>query len=117
MNEVIQLILESLIPIGVGGGIGWVFHRYKHKAEVKGLEAQAKGKEVDNAQKIIDLYQEALNDLKKNYEGRFADLQKEIDSLRNNVELWKKKYRDLKKAFDEYREKREETNITPGDGE
>lgn len=110
MIETIQQYLGEFITALVAGFGGWFFQRKQKHAELEALRA-------NNYQKIVDLYQEALADLKKTYDGKFKDLHNEVELLRKNVELWKNKYRDLKKAFDEYREKREKPNMTPGNGE
>lgn len=93
--DLIQQILDALIPAAVGGGAGWLFHREKSKSI-----------EIANKGEIIVIYKEALDDLKARYEEKFEELQKEIDLLRRNVELWKGKYRDLKKEFEAYKQRR-----------
>ena len=117
-------ILNALMLIVTG--TFWIDAK-KKKAELKQLNANAKGSEADATGKLMDLYQEALDDLKRRYEERikdiqaqhddklaelekkfnerFAELEEEIKRLRSNLELWKNKYRKLKEAFDKYREK------------
>ncbi|HIB37987.1 hypothetical protein [Mesonia sp.] len=90
--------LGELATALIAGFCGWLFQRKQKHAELEALKA-------DNGQKIIDLYQESLDDLKKRYEERFTELHREVELLRKNVELWKNKYRDLKKEFDLYRTK------------
>lgn len=109
MIDILHPYFGNVISIVVGGFFGWFFQRKQKHAELEALKS-------NNLQKIVDMYQEALTDLKVRYEDRFNELHKEIESLRKNVEVWKNKYRDLKKAFDEYREKREKANTTSGDG-
>lgn len=121
MGETWQLVLSNILPVVAGGAVGWFSRRQKNKADMKTKEAEnqrlLKAQEADKNQMIVDLYQEALSDLKKRYDEKFGELHEEIEALRKNVELWKTKYRDLKKAFDEYRERREKPNTTPGGGE
>lgn len=90
--------LATLIGIMLAGFGGWFFQRKQKHAELEALKA-------NNSQKIVDLYQEALSDLKIRYDEKFEELHKELDMLRKNVELWKNKYRDLKQEFDLYRNK------------
>ena len=107
----------------------------KKKAELKQMDANAKGADADATKKIVDLYQESIDDLEKRYKERYKEmeqfykermdnmkdsirkelraemeheideLRKEVKSLRTNLELWKTKYRNLKEAFDTYRQK------------
>ena len=51
----------------------------------------------------MDLYQDALDDLKKRYDEKFIELEDEIKLLRTNLETEKKKYTTLKKSFENYR--------------
>jgi len=125
MNELISTHLTEIINfliLVISGGF-WVDAR-KKRAEVKSSEADA-------TKKIVDLYQDAIDDLERRYKDRYAELEKfykerldnmkveirrevenelnelreEIKSLRTNLELWKTKYRKLKEAFDDYRQK------------
>ena len=119
------LEIINAVMLLITGGF-WIDAK-KKKAELKQLDATAKGSEADATGKLMDLYQEALDDLKKRYEERikdiqtqhddklvelekkfnerFAELEEEIKRLRSNLELWKNKYRKLKEEFDKYREK------------
>ncbi len=90
--------LGELITALVAGFFGWFFQRKQKHAELEALKA-------DNSQKIVDLYQEALGDLKSRYDEKFNELHREVELLRKNVELWKGKYRDLKSEFEKYRQK------------
>lgn len=82
-------------------GLGaWSFERNKRKQELK-------KQETETNQSVVDLYQEALDDLKKRYDVKFSDLDLEIKLLKDNLNLWKGKYRTLKKEFDEYRKHHE----------
>lgn len=125
MNELISTHLTEIINLLVlliSGGF-WMDARQK-RAEVKSSEADA-------TKKIVDLYQETIDDLERRYKDRYAELEKwykerldnmkveirrevenelndlrdEVKSLRTNLELWKTKYRKLKEAFDDYRQK------------
>ncbi len=118
--NILQDHLSELIAIVSGLIGGSLIERKRKKIEVKQADADATGK-------LMDLYQEALDDLKKRYEERIADLQsqhddklkelekkfnerfreleEEIKRLRANLELWKTKYRKLKEEFDRYKEK------------
>ena len=125
-------ILNGLVLLITGG---FWYDAKKKKAELKRLNATVKSDEADATKKIVDLYQESIDDLEKRYKARYvemeqfykeridnmrksirnelrsevhqeiADLRKEVINLRKNLELWKNKYRKLKEEFDRYREK------------
>jgi len=131
LNHLDQLI--SFVALAISGGL-WIDTK-KKKAELKSMQANAKGADADATQKIVDLYQEAIDDLEKRYKKRYEELDAfykerlenmkktirqeiekefaneldelrgEMKSLRTNLELWKTKYRNLKAAFDDYRQK------------
>ncbi|AXG70427.1 hypothetical protein KORDIASMS9_02667 [Kordia sp. SMS9] len=84
----------------LGGLFAWGYERKKRKADLAAAETQ-------NQKSVIDLYQEALDDLKKRYDEKFIALEVEINLLRKNIELWKGKYRKLKQEFDDYKTQHE----------
>ncbi|TCI93683.1 hypothetical protein [Tenacibaculum sp. M341] len=90
----IDIILGYLL--GAGGIISAWTERKKRKQEIARAETQ-------NQQQVVDLYQEALDDLKKRYDEKFNELETEIKQLRLNLDLWKSKYRDLKDEFNKYK--------------
>ena len=108
MKSFFQKYIAEFLTALIGGFAAWFFQRKRKRVEVKAAQA-------DNQQKIMDLYQEALDDLEERYEKRFAflkaeqeahfaTLQTEIKNLKRNLERWKKKYQVLKQEFDEYKE-------------
>lgn len=96
---------EIILPylFGAGGLFTAWTERKKRKQEIQQAETQ-------NQQQVVDLYQEALDDLKKRYDEKFKELDVDLKQLRHNLDLWKGKYRILKKEFDEYRESHEKSN-------
>ena len=109
MKSFFQKYIAEFLTALIGAFAGWFFERKRKRAEVNAAKA-------DNQQKIMDLYQEALDDLEERYEKRFAflkaeqeahfqTLQAEIKALKKNLELWKKKYRLLKEELERYKEK------------
>ncbi|WP_299682961.1 hypothetical protein [uncultured Tenacibaculum sp.] len=81
---------------GAGGILTAWTERKKRRQELIKEETQ-------NQQQVVDLYQEALDDLKKRYDEKFNELETEIKQLRTNLDLWKSKYRDLKDEFESYK--------------
>jgi len=86
------------ITTAVSGAVAWVYERNKRHQEVKATE-------LSNSEKIIEMYQEALDDLGKRFEMRIEVLEKDIIRLNSEVLDWKGKYSSLKKQFEDYRKK------------
>ena len=99
LKENIATIITMLTGIGA-----WGYERNRRKLEIKQFE-------TSNNKSIMDLYQEALDDLKSRYDEKFKELEEEIRVLKTHLEDERKKYRSLKTAFDDYKRKnRNETN-------
>ena len=101
MKDLITQHIGEIITFLAGLG-AWGYERKKRKQELM-------GKETSNQQQVVDLYQEALDDLKKRYDEKFADLEAEMKRLKKHSAIDKGKYRELKKEFDEYRKRHEST--------
>lgn len=95
MIELIKKHLPEIITVLAGAG-AWGYERKKRHAEIKKHE-------TENNKGIMDLYQEALDDLKNRYDEKFTELEKEIETLRKNLNAEKQKYQQLKKAFETYK--------------
>jgi len=93
----------GLIITTITGLLAWLFERTQRKAESKKAEQNIQETETKHQQQVVDLYQEALTDLKKRYDEKFNDLDEEIKQLRKNLELWKTKYKTLKEEFEGYK--------------
>lgn len=89
-----QYITEILTA--AAGLSAWLFERKKRKQELAAASH-------DHQQRIMDMYQEALDDLKSRYDQKFTELEIEIKQLRTNLNLWKDKYRNLKSEFEIYK--------------
>jgi len=86
------------ITTAVSGAVAWYYERNKRVQELKSAE-------LNNSEKIIDMYQQALDDLGKRFEMRIEILEKDIVRLNSEVLDWKGKYSSLKKQFDDYKKK------------
>lgn len=87
----IQFLTDNFSTIllalfGSGSFTMFFFERRKNKAIAKGAEAEAESKEIDNGNKVIDLYKKALDDLPNRYEFKYNEMAK----------LWEKKATMLK---------------------
>jgi len=107
MLEILKPYIGEII-IGVSGLFAWLNERKKRHQELDAARTQ-------NIQAVVDLYQDAIADLRKNYDStikemkenyaeKFESLDKDIKALRENVNLWKGKYTKLKNEFEKYRE-------------
>ncbi len=88
------LTISSLI----GGASAWYFERNKRKQD-------AKTAEVQHSQSIIAMYENALNDIPKQFEGRMKALEDDVIRLNGEITEWKNKYSLLKKQFEDYKRK------------
>lgn len=80
-------------------GIGaWYYERNKRHQDVKAAE-------LNNSEKIIEMYQMSLDDLGKRFEMRIEILEQDIIRLNEEVAEWKGKYNVLKKQFEDYKKK------------
>ena len=68
----------SEIITGITGVAAWIFERRKRKIIQCTLEAKTKQEEIESDSQIVNLYQKALNDLKKRYDDKFEDLEKQL---------------------------------------
>lgn len=94
-------IIEENIPVVITfitGVSAWFYERNKRKMDLKLSETQ-------NNKSIMDLYQEALDDLKIRYDLKFSELQIEIKDLQMKLQSRENDYIRLKKEFNEYKRK------------
>ena len=96
----IKFLSENWVTITtLFSGIGaWYYERNKRVQDVKAAE-------LNNSEKIIEMYQQALDDLGKRFEIRIDVLEKDIVKLNDEVSDWKGKYNSLKKQLDDYKKK------------
>jgi len=96
----IKFLSENWVTVTtLFSGIGaWYYERNKRVQDVKSAE-------LNNSEKIIEMYQQALDDLDKRFEMRIDTLEKDIVRLNSEVSDWKGKYNSLKKQFDDYKKK------------
>ena len=104
MNEFLQRYLGEMITALIAGFGAWFFERKRKKVEVQNLNA-------DYSKSIMEMYQNALTDLKDRYEERYTFLKNEYDlkfqhlnlkmeQMQKDQEMWKNKYTSLKKEID-----------------
>jgi len=97
--ENIHTILVSIA--GGGGFLGWFFERRKKKLENESTEADVESKEIDNGEKIIDMYKKALDDLTERHEKKFTEIsalyEKKIESLKEEITIQNRIIKNLRK--------------------
>lgn len=72
-----DLLIEhfgTFIGAVLTGIAGFLFGRKKIQAEVDGMSADNEGKDIDNADKLVKLYKEAIDDLGGRYETKFKEV-------------------------------------------
>lgn len=97
----------TLLGILLSGAVGWFFSRATTKAEIKKkdaeigqMEAEVTKIKADSSQRIMDQYQEALDDLKNRYEDRYEYLKKEFERRHADVkEDYDRKYAAAQENF------------------
>ncbi len=86
------------ITTAISGATAWFYERNKRHQDVKAAE-------LNNSEKIIEMYQMSLDDLGKRFEMRIEILEQDIIRLNEEVAEWKGKYNTLKKQFEDYKKK------------
>ena len=112
-----QFIAEHIYPhIGafismiLTGIAGFLFGKKKLNAEVEGLNVENESKDIDNADKLVSVYQKILDDLGMRYELKFREItslyedkiklmQDEINSLKRTVKLLKEENQMLRQRL------------------
>lgn len=94
MNDFLREYLPQILTLGAGAG-AWGYERNKRNQEIKKAE-------TSNHKDIMELYQEALNDLKSRYDANLRELEAKYDLKFKEMEA---RYNRLKKAFEDYKKK------------
>lgn len=92
MFETIKPYLPEIVTF-IAGLSAWGYERNKRKLDIKQHE-------TSNNKQIMDLYQEALDDLKRRYDSDIKELEAKYDLKFKEMEL---RYNKLKTAFDNYK--------------
>ena len=100
MNDILEIIINSLAAGGLGGFFGWFFTHKKLNAEAEGEEENTKSKMIDNEIKLSDYYQKMLDDLGTRYEEKFQNVEKLYTNkervLKNEINMLKQKVKMLR---------------------
>ncbi|CAA7387098.1 hypothetical protein [Chryseobacterium fistulae] len=115
-----QILIENFgafIGAILTGIVGFLFGKKKLQAEVAGMSADNEGKEIENADKLVKLYKEALDDLGNRYEIKFKELSSIYDSkiklLEDEINLHKRIIAQLKEENIILKQKIKTGEITP----
>lgn len=125
LQKYLAEILTAFSITSIAGFSGWFWERKRKGVEVKNLQTEGNKAEADYGKAIMDMYQEALTDLKLRYEERLKDLKDkyeeryiflkneydlkfenlnlQMEKLKKDQEMWRNKYNSLKKEFDAYK--------------
>jgi len=95
--------------------VGFLFGKGRLKAEVAGMDADNEGKEIENADKLVKLYKEAIDDLGNRYEVKFKEVTAMYDSkvklLEDEINLHKRIIAQLKEENTMLRKKIKDSGI------
>ncbi|UCA61650.1 hypothetical protein KB553_08960 [Chryseobacterium rhizoplanae] len=97
MKELLTEPIIGFLGALLTGLAGFLFGKRKLRAEVAGMNADNEGKEIENADKLVKLYKEALDDLGSRYEAKF----KEFSDLSDKKVLMLQQQIDFQKRINE----------------
>jgi predicted RNase H-like nuclease (RuvC/YqgF family) len=116
MEEYIRLIFEILGSLIAGGGVGaivsWRYIKRREKTITEREEATTNGTQLENVDKIVQLYKEALDDLSKRkeesdqsyidkiseYERKVAELDSKLQQYKEDLDAKNSLISDLTKS-------------------
>ncbi|AZA84797.1 cell wall anchor protein [Chryseobacterium lactis] len=94
MIELFKEHIGTFLSLVVSGSAGWFFGRRKLNAEVEGMDADNEGKKLENDEKLVNLYKEALDDLGNRYESKFKEFseisERKIKLLEEEINIQKR---------------------------
>lgn len=111
MTQFIQDNIFQILTTIFGGSfsLAYIFERKKNKAVTKGVEAEVEMKEINNSEKVVDLYKQALDDLENRYEKKYLEIsalyERKIKVLESEIKLHKRIITDLKRENSDLRRK------------
>ncbi|WP_312398784.1 hypothetical protein [Chryseobacterium sp.] len=100
MIELFKEHIGTFLSLIVTGSAGWFFGRRKIDAEVEGIDADNEGKKLENDDKLVNLYKDALDDLGNRYEAKFKEFseisERKIRLLEEEINIQKRINEQLK---------------------
>lgn len=100
INELFTEPIIAFLSAILTGVAGFIFGKRKLRAEVEGMNADNEGKEIENADKLVQLYKETLDDLGNRYEVKFKDFSdlsdKKVLMLQEQIDFQKSINEQLK---------------------
>ena len=94
MKEILLEHFGTFIGAVLTGVAGFLFGKKKMQAEVDGLSADNEGKEIENADKLVKLYKDAIDDLGSRYEVKFKEVtelyENKVKLLNDEINLHKR---------------------------
>lgn len=87
MNELTQMILTGLVALATGSGLTVL-------CTIRSLRQKAK---ADAMQSVQDVYQETIDDLRKDRQLQREEFERQVTELKNSVDTLKREVDALKK--------------------
>lgn len=116
MREIFLENFGTFLGAILTGLAGFLFGRRKLKAETETIEAENTGKEIDNADKLVKLYKDAIDDLGTRYEVKFKEVtalyENKVKLLNDEIGLLKRNITQLKSEVSTLRKKLKENKIS-----
>lgn len=95
MQNVPPIIITTIVG-AITGVITWFATRRSKHVELERKNAEIANMKADSSQRIMDQYQEALDDLKQRYDARFDYLKEEYEMRHNDLKAdYDRKYMRL----------------------
>ncbi len=116
MKDLLPEPIIAFLGAILTGLAGFIFGKRKLRAEVAGMNADNEGKEIENADKLVKLYKEALDDLGSRYEAKFKEFSdlsdKKVLMLQQQIDFQKRINEQLKAENTMLKTKLKENGVT-----
>lgn len=109
IKEHLSILVATLITASVSGFGGWLYGREKLDAEIQKLKTEVYASEIENKNRIVVLYREAMDDLNQRYEAKFTEMtqlyEHKINLLKEEIILQDRQIQELKQTIANYKNK------------
>ncbi len=115
INEHILPHFGTFISAVLTGLAGFIFGKRKQKAETESIEINNDTVEIGNADKLVKVYKDTLDDLQTRYEAKFKEItglyEDKIKLLQDEITILKRSIKQLKEENILLRQRLKENNL------
>ena len=115
INEHVLPHFGTFISAVLTGFAGFVFGKRKQKAETESIEVNNDTVEIGNADKLVKVYKDTLDDLQTRYETKFKEItglyEDKIKLLQDEITILKRSIKQLKEENALLRQRLKENNL------